>query len=131
MYIYTYRWMHACLRQVMIDELPSLDPELASSLAFLKTYDGDVEADLCLTFSVDTEEFGAKHGPSPSLPPRCEPPALPLSCSAGARSTVDLCEGGRVVPVTKENRMRYAHLMADYRLNRQAISRNLPRPPAI
>ena len=26
----------------------------------MKRYDGDVESDLCLTFSVDKEEFGAR-----------------------------------------------------------------------
>ena len=77
-----------------LDELSSLDPELASSLDFLKKYDGDVEADLCLTFSVDSEEFGA-------------------------RTSVDLREGGSVIPVTAENRIEYVHLMADYRLNKQ------------
>ena len=64
-----------------LDELSSLDPELASSLDFLKKYDGDVEF--------------------------------------GARTSVDLREGGSVFPVTAENRIEYVHLMADYRLNKQ------------
>jgi len=81
-------------KSAALDELPSLDPALASSLDFLKRYDGDVESDLCLTFSVDDDEFGQ-------------------------RVTVDLKDGGRCVAVTAENRIEYVHLMADYRLNAQ------------
>ena len=58
------------------------------------SYDGNLEEDLCLTFSVDEEAFGQ-------------------------RTAVELRPGGRVTAVTKENRIEYIHLMADYRLNRQ------------
>ena len=44
-------------RQATLDELPSLDPALAQNLDFLKRYEGDVEADLCLDFSIDVEDF--------------------------------------------------------------------------
>ena len=44
-----------------LDELPSLDEQLFTSLDVLKKYEGDVENDLCLTFTVDEEEFGGKH----------------------------------------------------------------------
>ena len=81
-------------RSAALDELPSLDAELAGSLDFLKRYDGDVEGDLCLTFSIDTEEFGS-------------------------RSTVELRDGGRAMAVTADNRIEYVHLVADYRLNQQ------------
>jgi len=81
-------------KHATFDELASLDPELNTSLDFLKRYDGDVENDLCLTFSVDTEEFGA-------------------------RTSVDLRDGGYAIPVTADNRIEYVHLMADYRLNKQ------------
>ena len=77
-----------------LDQLPSLDAQLHSSLEMLKRYDGDVEGDLCLSFCVDEEQFGA-------------------------RRTVDLREGGSAIPVTTENRIEYVHLMADYRLNKQ------------
>ena len=63
-----------------LDELPSLDGQLFASLDFLKKYDGDVENDLCLTFTVDEDDFGV-------------------------RTTVDLREGGRAMPVTRENRI--------------------------
>ena len=60
----------------------------------LKRYDGDVENDLCLTFAVEHDDFGA-------------------------RETVELRDGGAAVAVTSENRIEYIHLMADYRLNRE------------
>ena len=37
----------------IVDDLPSLDPELYQSLMFLKNYPGDVEKDLMLTFAKD------------------------------------------------------------------------------
>lgn len=39
-------------RQSFLDDLPSLDPELYQGLLFLKNYNGDVEKDLCLNFTV-------------------------------------------------------------------------------
>jgi hypothetical protein len=52
-----------------------------------------------LTFSVDEEAFGQ-------------------------RTAVELRAGGRVTAVTKENRIEYIHLMADYRLNRQLAAQS-------
>ena len=66
------------------------------------SYDGNLEEDLCLTFSVDEEAFGQ-------------------------RTAIELRPGGRVTAVTKENRIEYIHLMADYRLNRQLATQN-PNP---
>ena len=112
-----------------IDELPSLDPELHASLQVVKTYEGDVENDLCLSFVLEDDVFGV-------------------------RTDVELRDGGAAVPVTAANRIecaiqppdatnrapppplpsarrppraaptcrpyaRYVHLVADYRLNRQ------------
>ena len=37
----------------------------------------------------------------------------------GERQMVELRDGGRLIPVTSENRIEYVHAMADYRLNRQ------------
>jgi len=81
-----------------LDALPSLDETLFSSLDFVKRYDGDLE-DLCLTFSVDEETFGK-------------------------RTEVELRDGGRAIAVTKENRIEYIHLMADYRLNKQLAAQS-------
>ncbi|KAI9980729.1 hypothetical protein PInf_010048 [Phytophthora infestans] len=74
-----------------IDDLHSLDPELYKSLMRLKHYDGNVE-DLALTFSVSEMEFGQV-------------------------VTRNLVPDGSNVPVTTDNRIRYIHLMANYKLN--------------
>ena len=77
-----------------VDELPSFDPTLHASIEALKSYDGDVERDLCLSFSAERDELGV--------------------CSS-----VELREGGASIPVTAENRIEYVHLMADFWLNGQ------------
>jgi hypothetical protein len=112
-------------KSAALDELPSLDPALASSLDFLKRYDGDVESDLWFVLK------NTPMGPHPTHPPwdlpPSSPPVLPrgsLTFSVdddefGQRVTVDLKDGGRCVAVTAENRIEYVHLMADYRLNAQ------------
>jgi hypothetical protein len=74
-----------------IDDLHSLDPEMYTSLMRLKHFDGQVE-DLALTFSVSEMEFGHV-------------------------VTRNLVPDGANVPVTNENRIRYIHLMANYKLN--------------
>lgn len=81
-------------RQSYLDDLASLDPELYRGLLFLKNYQGNVEADLSLNFTVTQEEFGVSR-------------------------TLDLISDGRNVPVTNENRMRYIYLVSHYRLNVQ------------
>eukprot|EP00054_Salpingoeca_dolichothecata_P026525 m.190146 g.190146 ORF g.190146 m.190146 type:complete len:127 (+) comp25682_c0_seq8:2453-2833(+) len=75
-----------------LDELPSLDPDLARNLQFVRHYEGDVE-DLDLTFAVDEEEFG-KMVSKPLIP------------------------GGSVTNVTNSNKIYYLFQMAHYRLNR-------------
>jgi len=80
-----------------LDELPSLDSQLHASLDVVKHYEGDVEGDLCLSFTVEQEAFGE-------------------------RQLVELRDGGRLIPVTADNRIEYVHAMADYRLNRQIAS---------
>ncbi|KAE8976901.1 E3 ubiquitin-protein ligase [Phytophthora rubi] len=74
-----------------IDDLHSLDPELYKSLMHLKHYEGNVE-DLALTFSVSEMEFGEV-------------------------VTRNLVPDGANIPVTNDNRIRYIHLMANYKLN--------------
>jgi len=80
-------------RQSYLDDLQSLDAELYHGLVFLKHYEGKVE-DLSLNFTVTNDEFG-----------------VPKS--------FDLIPDGSNVPVTRENRIRYIHLVANYRLNIQ------------
>lgn len=74
-----------------IDDLRSLDPELYKNLMQLKHYRGNVE-DLALTFSVSEMEFGQV-------------------------VTRNLIPNGANVPVTNENRIRYIHVVANYKLN--------------
>lgn len=76
-----------------LDELPSLDPELAKNLSYTKHFEGDVD-DLGLTFSLDEDIMG-----------RVE--------------THELVPGGKAIPVTDENKIRYVHLMAHFRMYKQ------------
>ncbi|CAD5111600.1 DgyrCDS895 [Dimorphilus gyrociliatus] len=77
-----------------INHLASLDPELYKNLMAFKQYDGDVsELGLDMTIS------------NTSLP--------------GQMEVVELEKGGKDEPVTNANRIKYMHLVADYRLNRQ------------
>lgn len=59
---------------------------------FLKNYTGNVEQDLSLTFTVSEQAFGVTRD-------------------------VDLIPKGSTVTVTKENRIRYIYLVANYKLN--------------
>lgn len=68
---------HQVLYSAM-DELPSLDSDLYRSLTFIKHHVGDV-GDLDLTFSVDQDCLGRV-------------------------VTHELVPGGRVIPVTNENK---------------------------
>ncbi|GLE04093.1 hypothetical protein PINS_up013004 [Pythium insidiosum] len=74
-----------------IDDLHSLDPDLYKNLMHLKHYDGNVE-DLALTFSVTEHAMGQTF-------------------------THDLVQDGSTIPVTNENRIRYIHLLANFKLN--------------
>lgn len=76
-----------------LDELPSLDPELYKSLTYIKHYEGDV-SELNLTFSIDQDFMG-----------RIE--------------TIDLEPGGKSIPVTRENRVRYIHSVANFHMRTQ------------
>ena len=77
-----------------IDELPSLDPDLYKNLTFLKHYDESDISLLDLTFSVDED-------------------------CMGKIVTHELLHGGKAIPVTKETRISYIHLMAHFRMHTQ------------
>src|SRR5205814_2333559 len=77
----------------LIDDLSTLDPVLYKNLMFLKRYDGNVD-ELNLNFSVVIDEYGEK-------------------------KVIELIPNGSNTPVTAENRTKFIHLMADYKLNRQ------------
>ncbi|KAL4711976.1 hypothetical protein ACJJTC_011283 [Scirpophaga incertulas] len=76
-----------------IDELPSLDRDLYRSLTYMKHFQGDIST-LELTFSVDEERLGEI-------------------------VTHELIPGGKVIPVTNENKINYIHLMAHFRMHTQ------------
>jgi len=80
-------------RVSFVDDLASLDPDLAKNLSFLKTYDGDV-ADLSLNFTAAEEGLGQTN----------EVPLVP---------------NGENIQVTSENRIQYIYCMANHRLNHQ------------
>jgi len=82
-------------RENELNDLSSLDAGLYRNLLFLKRYQGDVE-DLSLYLAV-TEVVGQQ----------------------GETRVVDLVPGGRDIPVTAANTLRYIHLMANHRLNTQ------------
>lgn len=76
-----------------LHDLSSLDPELYRSLLFLKRYDGDL-SQLGLYFVIEDNEYGEQ-------------------------IQVELLPGGKDIPVTNENVIRYIHLVANHRLNSQ------------
>ncbi|OQR78479.1 ubiquitin-protein ligase E3B-like [Tropilaelaps mercedesae] len=76
-----------------IDELPSLDEQLYSSLTYIKNYKGDVQ-DLSLFFCIDDD-------------------------SLGRIITHELVPAGRTMAVTNENKIRYIHLTAQYKMQTQ------------
>lgn len=78
---------------VDLHNLQSLDPVLYKNLVYLKNYKGDV-ADLNLDFTISNNDLGE-------------------------HEVLELKPGGSKIPVTRENKIEYVHLVADYRLNKQ------------
>ena len=76
-----------------IDDIPSLDEELARSVVQIVEYDGDV-ADLSLDFTCSEEVYGQI-------------------------VTKELVSGGKEIQVNNANRLLFVHLLADYHLNRR------------
>ena len=75
-------------------DLKTYDPELYKNLVTLKTYEGDVENDLGLYFSLTIEEDGKMR-------------------------TFNLIENGNNIPVTNSNRLTYIKKITDYYLSFQ------------
>ncbi|KAK9429659.1 hypothetical protein V1505DRAFT_329875 [Lipomyces doorenjongii] len=73
------------------DDLWSLDPELYRGLIKLKKYQGDVESDFGLNFTITNSH----------------------------NLTVDLIRDGAHVAVTAANRLQYIHEVANYKLNKE------------
>ena len=83
--------------QGYVDELASLeslDKDLYRGLIALKNYNGDVENDFSLNFTVSKDEFGEQ-------------------------TVLELIPGGSEIPVTRENRLSYIYHMTRYRLTVQ------------
>ena len=76
-------------RTVSIKDMETLDLDYYKSLVWM--LENDITEVITETFSIETEDFGAKH-------------------------IVDLIENGRNIPVTEENKQEYAQLVVEYRL---------------
>ena len=76
-------------KTVSIKDMETLDLEYYKSLLWM--LDNDISDIITETFSVETDDFGVI-------------------------DIVDLCENGRNVPVTEENKQEYVQLMVEYRL---------------
>ena len=75
-----------------LDDLAEYRPSLAKGLRDLVSYDGDVEADLCRNFVIETDKYGE-------------------------RIVVPLCPGGEDRPLTNENRYEFVDLYVKYLLD--------------
>ena len=75
-----------------LDDLQAMDKDLYNGLIQLKNYNGDVENDLGLDFTLNDED-------------------------AGQQKTINLLPNGQDIPVTKSNRLKYIHLVCNYKLN--------------
>ena len=94
--------------QVTVDDVRDLDEDLYQGLLQLKHYDGDVEADFGLNFTVvDTFDIVA---PTADDPHRMQTKSI----------TRQLMANGASIPVTNSNRPLYISLLADHRLRRQS-----------
>lgn len=81
---------------VGVNDLRDLDEDLYRGLVTLKNYNGDVESDFALNFSITSR--------------------LPKSDKT---ITVELKPGGEKIPVTNANKLEYIHLVSRYRLSVQ------------
>lgn len=75
-------------------ELKSYDPELYKNLVLLKNYDGDVENDYGLNFTMNEEKYGKT-------------------------VTIELIPNGKNVNVTNSNKLLYINKIAQYKLSLQ------------
>jgi len=80
-----------------IDDLQQLDPQIYHSLQSIKQLDADTVKGLCLFFTVEMELLGEL-------------------------VEEELVPGGRDVPVTGENKIRYIHLLSDWHLRKRMVA---------
>lgn len=79
-----------------INDLRDLDEDLYRGLINLKNYNNDVETDFALNFTITS--------------------LLP----SGTALTLELKPGGADIPVSRDNRLEYIHLVSRYRLSTQS-----------
>ncbi|XP_072041888.1 LOW QUALITY PROTEIN: probable E3 ubiquitin-protein ligase HECTD2 [Amphiura filiformis] len=77
---------------VTLDDLSTMNPDLANGLKETLAYEGDVEEDLCMSFQASYSVYGTVQ-------------------------THDLKPNGANIPVTNENRQEYVQLYINYLLN--------------
>ena len=77
-----------------VDDLPSLDPEMAKNLSYL-AHNPESVADMGLTFSISTVS------------------------ASNTTTDVELVRGGKTVPVTAANVAHFIHRVANFKLNEQ------------
>jgi ubiquitin-protein ligase E3 C len=103
---------------VLVDDLLSLDPEMYKNLLFLKNYQGNID-DLALNFSI------MKNGKCFYRSTMAIYSAYLMllnyfpSLEIGEIQHTDLIPGGRDIPVTLDNKLRYIYLVANYKLNKE------------
>ncbi|RPB11949.1 hypothetical protein P167DRAFT_574870 [Morchella conica CCBAS932] len=92
------RWSQqaSATASVGVNDLRDLDEDLYRGLVNLKNYNGDVEADFALNFTITSR--------------------LPSQKTI----TIELKPGGEKIPVTNTNKLEYIHLVSRYRLSGQA-----------
>jgi hypothetical protein len=96
---FTNFFLRATLGQYnYVNDLQTLDPELFTSLMFLKRYEGEF-SDLGLTFTV-------------------------TQTALGEHKELELLPGGAEIEVTRQNLSRFLYLMADFKLNKETAGQS-------
>lgn len=75
-----------------LNDISTVDSELYKGLMKLKNYEGDVEKDFGLNFTIDQNDFGVLR-------------------------SIDLVKNGSQISVTNSNRLEYVYLVCNYHLN--------------
>ena len=85
-------------KNLTVDDLAEMMPDVANSLQNVLEYEGDVEADMYMAFQISVGEYGKI-------------------------KTIDLKPGGDDIPVTNDNRAEFVSLYLDYILNTAVLDR--------
>ncbi|XP_060602267.1 probable E3 ubiquitin-protein ligase HECTD2 isoform X2 [Ruditapes philippinarum] len=85
------------LTSLTVDDLKTVQPDVAKGLQDLLDYKGDVEEDFCMSFQMSQDHYGHT-------------------------KTYDLKPDGANIPVTSENRKEYVDLYVDWVLNKSVYN---------